>query len=53
MRSFRLLASTNLDPALADWTALATNSFDATGAFTFTNPLNSAVPHQFHRLRVP
>jgi len=46
-------AGTNLEPALAEWSALATNSLDAIGACTFTNPLNPALPHQFYWLRVP
>lgn len=35
------------------WTSLATNTFDNTGKFRFTNAISSDVPQKFYRLRVP
>jgi hypothetical protein len=45
-----LLASTNLATALTNWTAVATNNFDASGGVGFTNPISAAVPRQFFAL---
>jgi autotransporter-associated beta strand protein len=50
---FHLLTSTNLAPPLTNWTAVATNTLDGDGGFTFTNARDLAVPQQFYRLRVP
>ena len=36
--NYVMLASTNLRVALTNWTALATNTFDGTGQFHYTNP---------------
>ncbi|MFM2294728.1 MAG: hypothetical protein RLZZ350_1141 [Verrucomicrobiota bacterium] len=45
-----LLASTNLTLPSSNWTRLATNSFSATGGFTFTNPVGSNAPLNFFRV---
>jgi hypothetical protein len=42
-----LLGSTNLSAPVAVWTRLGTNSFGASGSFSFTNAFNPAKPHQF------
>jgi hypothetical protein len=39
--------------SLASWTTLATNAFDASGKFIFTNPMNPAVPRNFYILELP
>lgn len=44
----RLLTSTNL----SDWVIVATNSFDATGNLSVTNPISSAEPARFYRLQL-
>lgn len=50
--SYLLLTSTNLTQPLASWTAL-TNSFDASGGFSFSNQLNSSTPQQFFLIKLP
>ena len=47
--TYGVLSSTNL----GQWTAIATNTFNSQGLFSFTNNLNSASPRAFYRLRVP
>ena len=49
---FTLLASTNLNRPVANWTPAATNFFDAQGSFSLTNPLNPAPGRQFFAVRV-
>ncbi|HWX18746.1 MAG TPA: hypothetical protein VN578_02460 [Candidatus Binatia bacterium] len=49
-RPCHVLAATNLTLPLNQWTIIATNLFDATGNFNFTNPPGSA--QQFFRLRL-
>ena len=51
--NYVVLASTNLTVPLANWTALATNIFDGTGQFHFTNPVTSAKPRQFFNFKLP
>ena len=48
---FFVLNSTNLTTPLAGWTRLATNLFNATGGFSFTNAANA--PQTFYRLQLP
>ena len=36
-----------------NWTPTQTNSFDASGNFSFTNAISPAVPRLFYLLRVP
>jgi hypothetical protein len=48
-----VLASTNVALPLASWTTIATNSFDASGNFSFTNGVNPALPKQFFIIRLP
>lgn len=50
---YTVLVSTNTDTLPAQWTAIATNSFDGAGNFSFTNAISSGVPQKFYRLRVP
>ena len=47
------LATTNVSLPVASWTRLATNKFSATGAFSFTNAVNPALPQTFYRLQLP
>jgi autotransporter-associated beta strand protein len=49
--TYFVLTSTNLALALPDWTPLATNIFDGSGDFTFTN--NVTVPQQYFLLEAP
>jgi pectate lyase len=47
-----LVASTNLALPLAQWTRTATNSFDASGNYSITNALPTAVTQRFYRIRL-
>ncbi len=51
--SYYVLASTNPALPLAQWNRIATNQFDATGRFSFTNNFSSNIPAQFFRLLQP
>jgi hypothetical protein len=48
-----LLAATDLALPLPQWAPVATNFFDLTGGFAFTNPVPGGVAQQFYRLRLP
>ncbi len=48
--TYVLLMSTNLALTLANWTAIATNSFDSSGQFNFTNGTDPGAPQQFYLL---
>jgi fibronectin-binding autotransporter adhesin len=50
--NYVVLASTNLASSLINWIALFTNSFDANGAFHFTNSISSGNPQQFYRIQL-
>ena len=50
---YAVLVSTSADALPAQWTAIATNSFDNAGKFSFTNAISSGIPQKFYRLRVP
>jgi polygalacturonase len=49
--TYIVLASTNVALPLIQWTPLATNSFDASGDFTFTNATTN-FPQLFYRLEL-
>ena len=46
-----LVAATDLALPLTNWTRLATDVFDASGRFAFTNPTSAAVPRQFYTVQ--
>lgn len=50
---YAVLTSPDAGPPGLQWTALATNSFDPLGDFSFTNALAPGAPRRFYRLRVP
>ena len=50
---YAVLVSTSADALPTQWTAIATNSFDNAGKFSFTNAISSGIPQKFYRLRVP
>jgi len=52
-QTYRVLASTNIALPVANWTPIATNSFDANGNFVFTNSVKASIPKQFYRLSLP
>ena len=51
--TYYVLTSTNVATPLTNWTALATNTFDGSGAFSFTNAISPTSPQQFFLLKVP
>jgi hypothetical protein len=50
--NYCLLASTNLALPASQWTPIATNSFDDSGNFIFTNVLDPNSGQQFYRLQL-
>jgi hypothetical protein len=50
---YYVLSSTNIALPLNLWTRLATNRFDASGIFNFTNVLNPDTPENFYQLQLP
>jgi len=51
--TYYILGSTNLALPLNQWPPIATNHFDATGNFLFTNALDSLTPHEYYLLELP
>ena len=50
---YYVLTSTNLALPLSQWTPVVTNQFDANGAYSFTNQVNSAARQNFYRVQSP
>jgi fibronectin-binding autotransporter adhesin len=51
--TYYVLASTNLALAMSNWTRIATNSFDGSGNFNFTNGWSPSVRERFYQLQLP
>ena len=51
--NYYMLTSTNVVLPLASWTPIATNQFDGSGNFAFTNAVSTGTPQLFYRLQVP
>jgi hypothetical protein len=51
--NYVVLVSTNLTLPLANWTVLATNTFDGAGQFHYTNHVSPAKPRQFFIFKLP
>jgi hypothetical protein len=51
--TYVVLSTTNVTHPLSQWQRLATNSFNASGQFNFTNTVDLAVPSRCYRVRVP
>jgi hypothetical protein len=51
--NYYVLSSTNLGLPLNLWPHLATNAFDLTGNFSFTNAIEAETPQRFFMLQVP
>ncbi len=49
---YYVLSTTNLAAPLNSWTHIATNTFDASGNFNFTNAFNANAPRRFYRLQL-
>jgi hypothetical protein len=50
---YYVLASTNVALPLSQWTYIATNGFDGSGRFAFTNSPNPGWPQSFYALKLP
>jgi fibronectin-binding autotransporter adhesin len=50
---FYVLVSTNLTSPSAGWARIATNQFDGTGGFNFTNAMDPNAPQSFYLLQMP
>lgn len=51
--TFYVLATTNLTLPRSSWTRIATNAFDGSGNFNFTNPVTVGNPRRFYMLQLP
>ena len=51
--TYRVLTTTNLTTPLANWLPIATNNFDVSGNFSFTNPVTAGSHQQFFLIRQP
>ncbi len=51
--TYYVLASTNVALPLSQWTPVATNLFNGSGQFTFTNAINPNSPQAFYLLEMP
>jgi len=51
--TFYVLVSTNVALPLNQWTSVATNLFDGSGHFIFTNAINPNSPQAFYLLQLP
>jgi hypothetical protein len=51
--NYYVLTSTNVALPLSQWTPIATNQFDNTGNFNFSNMINPNLPGQFYQLQIP
>ncbi|MGH8245988.1 MAG: hypothetical protein ACREUU_06105, partial [Gammaproteobacteria bacterium] len=48
-----VLTATNVALPLSNWLSIATNQFDASGGFSFTNAIVPGIPQRFFQLRSP
>ncbi len=51
--TYYVLGTTNIGLPLNMWTPIATNQFDSSGNFNFTNAAGTNAPQQFYRLQIP
>jgi hypothetical protein len=51
--AYYVLISSNLLLPLTNWTSIATNHFDSTGHFIFTNTAPTNAPQEFYLLQMP
>jgi hypothetical protein len=50
---YTVLSATNVALPLSNWVSLATNQFDSSGNFSFTNPVASGELQRYFRIRTP
>jgi len=51
--SYAILTATNVHLPVTDWVSIATNQYDSSGVFSFTNAIEPQTSQRFFRLRVP
>src|SRR5262249_20333106 len=51
--TYHVLTTTNVAARLTNWTILTNGSFDSSGNFNSTNPVDPAKPRSFYILQVP
>ena len=51
--SYYVLASTNVGLPLTNWVSIATNTFNGSGNFNFSTPIDPSLPRRFFVLQVP
>ena len=50
---YSVLATTNVSLPTAQWISIGTDSFNSTGAFSFTSPPAPNSPQLYYRLQTP
>jgi hypothetical protein len=51
--TYYVLRSADVSLPMANWTRVATNTFDGTGGFSFTNAVDAGVAQTYYRLQLP
>lgn len=51
--AYYVLRATNAGLPMSSWNRIATNNFNGSGNFTFSNTISPATPLQFYRLQLP
>jgi autotransporter-associated beta strand protein len=51
--AYYVLSTTNVTLPVASWPRIATNNFNGSGNFAFTNAIVPGIPQQFYRLQLP
>ena len=51
--NYSVWTTTNLATPFTNWLTLLTNTFDAMGSFSVTNPISLGSPQQFYRIQSP
>jgi autotransporter-associated beta strand protein len=51
--AYYVLSATNVTLPVANWPRIATNNFNGSGNFAFTNAIGPGIPQQFYRLQLP
>ena len=51
--TYYVLVSTNIALPMNQWMPIATNLFDGSGNFIFTNAINPGNPQTFYLLQIP
>jgi PKD repeat protein len=50
---YHVLSETNLTLAITNWPRIATNTFDGSGSFSFTNSIAPGEAHRFYLIEIP